>query len=143
MSLSWNASTDNSGGSGVAGYDVFRDGTNVGSPTGTSFTVTGLTANTAFSFRVRARDNAGNASAQSGALSVTTNPSGGNCTTLPSVPGNLVSTGKSSSSVSLSWNASNPGANCTVTYDVFQNGAQVRNFLARLVAKRLVELGDE
>jgi chitodextrinase len=130
VSLSWNASTDNSGGSGVAGYDVFRDGANVGSPSGTSFTVTGLAANTTFSFRVRARDNAGNASAQSAALSVTTNPSGGNCTTLPSVPGSLVSTGKSSSSVSLSWNASNPGANCTVTYDIFQNGAQVRTGVA-------------
>src|SRR6185369_4013803 len=39
VALSWNASTDNAGGSGIAGYDVFRDGANVGSPTGTSFTV--------------------------------------------------------------------------------------------------------
>lgn len=128
VSLSWNASSDNAGGSGVAGYDVFRDGTNVGSPTGTSFTVNGLAANTTFSFRVRARDNAGNASAQSAALSVATNPAGGNCTVLPSVPTGLASPSKSSNSVSLSWAASSPGANCSVQqYDIFQNGALVKS----------------
>jgi chitinase len=72
---------------------------------------------------VRARDNAGNASAQSAAISVTT--SGGSCTTLPSVPGNLRSTGKTSNSVSLAWNASTPGANCTVQYRVFRGGSQI------------------
>src|SRR5436190_4637749 len=102
VSLSWNASTDNAGGSGVAGYDVFQNGTSVGSPTGTSFTATGLAANTSFSFRVRARDNAGNASAQSAALSVTTDPAG-NCNMLPSIPTGLTSPSKTSSSVTLSW----------------------------------------
>jgi chitodextrinase len=120
VALAWNASSD---AGGIAGYDVFRNGTNVGSPTGTSFNVTGLAANTTFSFTVRARDNAGNASAQSGAISVTTN-SAGTCSTLPSVPGNLTSPSKTSSSVSLSWNASTPGANCSVTYLVFRDGSQ-------------------
>src|SRR5262245_48097465 len=124
VALAWNASTDNAGGSGVAGYDVFRNGTSVGAPTTTSFTVTGLAASTTYSFTVRARDNAGNASAQSPALSVTTN-SGAACSTLPSVPTGLSSPSKTSSSVSLSWNASTPGANCTVQYRVFQNGTQV------------------
>src|SRR5262245_453846 len=50
---------------------------------------------------------------------------GGTCSTLPSVPTGLTSPSKSSSSVSLSWNASTPGANCTVQYSVFQNGTQV------------------
>ena len=77
VSLSWNASTDNSGGSGVAGYDVYRNGSLVGSPTSTSYTSTGLAANTAYSFTVRARDNAGNASAQSASISVTTQPGSG------------------------------------------------------------------
>lgn len=75
--LTWNASTDNSGGSGVAGYDVYQGGNLVGSPTATSYTATGLTANTAYTFRVRARDNAGNASAQSAQISASTTQGGG------------------------------------------------------------------
>jgi chitinase len=125
VSLAWNASTDNSGGSGVAGYDVFRNGTIAGSPAATNFTVTGLTANTSYSFTVRARDNAGNASAQSAALSVTTNGGGGTCSTLPGVPTGLNSPSKTDTSVSLAWNASAPGANCTVQYRVFRNGTQI------------------
>ncbi len=50
---------------------------------------------------------------------------GGGCSMLPSVPTGLNSPSKTSSSVSLSWNASTPGANCTVQYRVFQNGTQV------------------
>ncbi|WP_328230370.1 MULTISPECIES: glycosyl hydrolase family 18 protein [Lysobacter] len=74
VSLTWNASTDNSGGSGVAGYDVYRGGSVVGSPTSNSYTVSGLNPSTSYSFTVRARDNAGNASAQSGSISATTKP---------------------------------------------------------------------
>lgn len=77
VNLSWNASTDNAGGSGIAGYDVYRNGTLVGSPTGTTFSNTGLSASTAYNFRVRARDNAGNASAQSAQISATTSVGGG------------------------------------------------------------------
>ncbi len=78
VNLSWNASTDNAGGSGIAGYDVYRNGTLVGSPAGTSFSSTGLSASTAYNFRVRARDNAGNASAQSTQITATTSAGGGN-----------------------------------------------------------------
>lgn len=77
VNLSWNASTDNAGGSGVAGYDVYRNGTLVGSPAGTSYSDTGLAASTAYAYRVRARDNAGNASAQGAQLSATTGSGGG------------------------------------------------------------------
>ena len=61
--LTWSASTD--AGSGVAGYQVYRGTTLVGSTTSTSLTVTGLTADTAYSFSVRAKDVAGNVSAAS------------------------------------------------------------------------------
>jgi len=79
IGLSWNASTDNPGGTGVAGYDVYRNGSLIASPTATSYTSTGLAANTTYSFTVRARDNASpaNASAQSGAVSATTLNGGG------------------------------------------------------------------
>lgn len=77
IALSWSASTDNAGGSGVAGYDVYRNGSLVGSPASTSYTDAGLSANTTYTYRVRARDNAGNASAQSAQISATTKSSGG------------------------------------------------------------------
>lgn len=72
VNLAWSAATDNSGGSGVAGYDVYRNGSLVGSPSATQYTDGGLTASTAYTYTVRARDNAGNASAQSGSINVTT-----------------------------------------------------------------------
>ncbi len=46
----------------------------------------------------------------------------GTCTVVPSTPGGLTSPSQTSSSVSLSWNASSSGANCTVQYRVFLNG---------------------
>ncbi len=69
LTLSWTASTDNVG---VTGYDVLRGGTVIGTVTGTSYNVTGLTANTAYSFSVRAKDGAGNQSAVSNTVNVTT-----------------------------------------------------------------------
>src|SRR2546427_6198196 len=69
LTLSWSASTDNVG---VAGYRVYRDGTLVASPGGTSASITGLSAGVPYSFTVSAFDAAGNVSAPSAALSVTT-----------------------------------------------------------------------
>jgi Fibronectin type III domain len=80
VDLSWTASTDNVGGSGVAGYNVYRDGTQVnGSPiTSTSFNDTGLQPATQYSYTVSAVDNQGNESAQSSPpKQVTTGSSGG------------------------------------------------------------------
>ncbi len=67
--LSWNASTDNVG---VTGYDVFQGSTNLGSVTGTSANITGLSPATAYTFKVRAHDAAGNNSGFSNTVNVTT-----------------------------------------------------------------------
>ena len=69
VTLSWNASTDNVG---VTGYDVFLGSSNLGSVTGTSANITGLSPATLYSFKVRAHDAAGNNSAFSNTVSVTT-----------------------------------------------------------------------
>ncbi|WP_299156214.1 GEVED domain-containing protein [uncultured Tenacibaculum sp.] len=69
LTLSWTASTDNIA---VSGYDVFQGTTKVGTTTSTSYNVTGLTASTAYSFTVKAKDAAGNESAESSAVGVTT-----------------------------------------------------------------------
>lgn len=129
VSLAWNASVDNPGGSGIAGYDVYRGTSLVGSPSATSFTVTGLSPGTAYAFAVRARDNAGNASAQSSALTVTTGASPA-CASLPSVPADLVAPSRTNTSVTLAWSASNPGPNCSVQYRVFRNNVQVAQVAA-------------
>ncbi|MFD7447386.1 chitinase, partial [Streptomyces sp. NPDC059909] len=57
--------------------DVYRGTTLATTVTGTSATVTGLAANTPYSFTIRARDAAGNTSPASSAVSVTTDPGGG------------------------------------------------------------------
>ncbi|TYP71890.1 beta-fructofuranosidase [Paenibacillus methanolicus] len=72
VTLSWGASSDNVG---VTGYVIFRNGTQVGTSTTTGYTDTGLTANTAYAYTVKASDAAGNLSAASSSLPVTTNAS--------------------------------------------------------------------
>ncbi|PKV52897.1 putative secreted protein (Por secretion system target) [Aquimarina sp. MAR_2010_214] len=67
--LSWDASTDNTG---VTGYDIYQDGTSIGSSTSTTYSVSGLTANTTYSFTVKAKDAAGNVSGSSNAANVKT-----------------------------------------------------------------------
>ncbi|MEU3223001.1 glycoside hydrolase family 6 protein [Streptomyces sp. NPDC006976] len=74
VSLSWTASSDDTG---VTGYTVYRDGVQVGTSTTTSYTDTGLSASTAYSYTVKAKDAAGNVSAASSALSATTSAGGG------------------------------------------------------------------
>jgi cellulase/cellobiase CelA1/aryl-phospho-beta-D-glucosidase BglC (GH1 family)/chitodextrinase len=120
VGLSWNASTDNVG---VTGYDVLTGSTVVGSTTTTSFTVTGLTAGTTYSFAVRAKDAAGNLSAASAAVSVATVSAPGGDTTPPSAPTGLTVAGKTSLAVSLTWTASTDNVGVT-GYDVL-NGASV------------------
>jgi chitodextrinase len=73
-SLSWSPSNDNVG---VAGYRVYRNGSQVGTATGTTFTDTGLSASTRYTYTVAAYDGAGNVSAQSGGVAATTSSGGG------------------------------------------------------------------
>ncbi|WP_208639353.1 cellulase family glycosylhydrolase [Streptomyces bobili] len=76
--LTWGAATDNVG---VSGYDVVRISggteTTVAASTTNTATLTGLTAETAYTFAVYARDAAGNRSARSATVNVTTDEDGG------------------------------------------------------------------
>ncbi|WP_184915634.1 lytic polysaccharide monooxygenase [Saccharothrix ecbatanensis] len=90
VALSWAAATDNVA---VSGYTVYREAgatdVSVATSTGTSATVTGLTASTAYQFYVVARDAAGNTSPPSALVSVTTTPGGttpGACSVTYNVP---------------------------------------------------------
>jgi YD repeat-containing protein len=74
INLSWGASTD-TGGSGLAGYRVYRGGVHIASPATNSFSDTGLASTTSYSYTVAAYDNATpttNASGHSNTASATT-----------------------------------------------------------------------
>ncbi|MFC5700259.1 carbohydrate binding domain-containing protein [Cohnella faecalis] len=79
VSLSWTASTDNVG---VTSYEIYQGSSLLGTSTTTSYTATGLTANTAYTFTVKAKDAKNNVSSASNAITVTTNPSTGNTATI-------------------------------------------------------------
>ncbi|MFJ6672809.1 lytic polysaccharide monooxygenase [Actinosynnema sp. NPDC091369] len=91
VSLSWSAASDNSG---VSGYTVYREAgatdVAVATASGTTATVTGLAADTAYQFYVVARDAAGNTSPPSAVVSVRTATGGGTtpgaCSVTYSVP---------------------------------------------------------
>ncbi|RYJ40953.1 Endonuclease I [Flavobacterium anhuiense] len=73
ISLSWTASTDNVA---VTGYDIYANSVLKTTVSSTTATITGLTASTVYSIYVKAKDAAGNASASSNTISVTTNSGG-------------------------------------------------------------------
>ncbi|MGC0420166.1 spherulation-specific family 4 protein [Embleya sp. AB8] len=123
VTLSWPAA----GGTTVAGYDVYSGSDYLGSVApqasgNPQFTAKGLTAGTAYSFTVKARNDARVVSAASPALVVTTSPPS---TADPGVPGSFTGTTPGPTSVSLSWTAAAQTAAPIVGYDVYQNG--VRN----------------
>ena len=74
IDLSWASSTDNVG---VAGYDVYQNGTKVATTSVTTYADTGLAANTSYSYSVDAFDAASNVSGQSSSTSATTQSSSG------------------------------------------------------------------
>nr|WP_225444805.1 S8 family serine peptidase [Pseudomarimonas arenosa] len=105
--LNWAAASD-SGGSGLAGYRIFRctgsactNLTQVGTATTTSFTNSGLAARTAYTYRVRAVDGAGNLGAYSPVSVATTSAD----LTAPSAISQLTLVVTSSSAINLSWSA--------------------------------------
>src|SRR5262249_4031507 len=105
IGLTWTASTDNVG---VTGYLVERcQGSGcttfaqIATPTGTTFSDTGLTASTSYSYRVRATDAANNLSGYSNVASATTPD-----LTAPTAPSNLTATSASNTQINLAWTAS-------------------------------------
>ncbi|MEU1053612.1 glycoside hydrolase family 18 chitinase [Streptomyces sp. NPDC005876] len=85
VKLSWSAATDDKG---VKNYDVLRDGAKVATVTGTSYSDTGLTKGTDYSYTVQARDTADQTGPASGAVKVRTTG-----TTDPGTPGSKVNLG--------------------------------------------------
>ncbi len=117
INLGWTASTDNVA---VTGYRVYRNGVLLATLGNViAHQNIGVSASTTYSYTVQAFDAAGNASAQSTAVIVTT-PAAPDAVA-PSTPTGLVATAISASRITLSWSASTD--NVAVTgYRVFRNG---------------------
>lgn len=112
--LSWSGATDNVG---VTGYDVYRGTTLLGSTASTTYAVSDLTASTAYSFTVKAKDAAGNSSVASNTVNVTTLAPASD-TTAPTAA-TLSASGTTQTTTNLSWSGATD--NVAVTgYDVYQ-----------------------
>ncbi|HEX4717383.1 MAG TPA: fibronectin type III domain-containing protein, partial [Thermoleophilaceae bacterium] len=125
VALTWNAATDDTG---VAGYRVYRQNADGSWPTTAtastaaatrSFTDSGRTNGTTYTYRVTAIDAAGNESAPSATASAT--PQAPPDTTAPSAPGGLTATG-GNGTVALAWNASTDNVGVT-GYRVYRQNA--------------------
>ena len=113
VGLSWTASTG-----GATGYTIYRNGTQIGTSTTTTYTDSTVSPSTTYQYTVDAYNGAGTHSAQSSpALSVTTPASAP-----PSVPTGLSAPTDTASSVGLSWTASTGGA---TGYTIYRNGTQI------------------
>jgi len=110
VDLAWDPSTDNVA---VWGYRILRNGVEVGTTTGTTYTDTGLTSGVTYEWRVEAFDVVPNYSGPSAPVS------GSGC-----VPLNLRVTDVTYHSVSLAWDIS-PGAVGVVGYRIWRDGVVV------------------
>jgi chitodextrinase len=115
INLSWTGSTDNVG---VVNYRVERcqgagcsNFTQIGTPTSTTYSDTGLSASTSYSYRVRAADAVPNLSGYSNTASVTTQAPGD--TQAPSTPTGLIVVASSSVEIDLAWSAATDNVGVT------------------------------
>ncbi|MDB5170385.1 MAG: Ricin-type beta-trefoil lectin domain-like, partial [Candidatus Saccharibacteria bacterium] len=117
ITLAWNNSTDDAG---VTGYRVYRNGSLIASPAGASYTDTGLTVSSSYTYTVSAYDNATNASAESAPYTTASSDD----TTAPSVPNNVHTTSVLDTSISLAWNTSTDDVAVT-GYKIYRNSSLV------------------
>ncbi len=112
----WSVSSDNVG---VTGYDVYLNGSFIGTATNNFYSFSGLTASTTYTVYVRAKDAAGNVSGfATGSFTTLSNVD----TQAPSTPTNLSFSSITQTSAVASWNASSDNVGVT-GYDVYLNGS--------------------
>ena len=121
VSMDWADALDNVG---VAGYVVYRDGTQVGTSYQPGFTDQRLTSRTRYRYAVAAFDAAGNVSAPSAAVTATTlaEPD----VSPPTVPQKLEATSRGMTRIVLGWDASQDNVG-VAGYEVYRDGALVAN----------------
>ncbi|MBU1102666.1 fibronectin type III domain-containing protein [Patescibacteria group bacterium] len=134
INLSWTASTDNVG---ISGYRIYRSGTQIATSATNSYSNSGLSASTAYTYTVAAYDAAGNVSAQSTAASATTQASD---TTPPSISA-VAATSVSANSATITW-TTNEAADSQVEYGLTTSYGSQTALNASLVTAHSVLLSN-
>lgn len=119
LTLSWTEPTSTAT---VTGYDIYRNGVQVGTSTSTSFGDTGLTGSTTYAYTVAAFGPSQVASAQSTQLMVTTAPAAVTAPAFVQVSQNQISSG---TKVSAAFNSAVKTGNMMVAYVIWSNGGSV------------------
>ncbi|MGA5652524.1 discoidin domain-containing protein [Streptomyces seoulensis] len=120
IKLTWSAATDDTA---VTGYDIYAGGQLRASVAGNVLTYTDTQpGSTDVTYFVRAKDAAGNVSANSNSV---TRPGSGGDTQAPTAPGNLAYT-QSGGDVKLTWQASSDNVKVT-GYDVYANSQLLKS----------------
>ena len=124
--LSWLPSVD-PGGSGIAGYNIFRGGNKLNATpvTATSYSDSTISTSGNYSYTVQAVDASGTSSKASNTvtISVTVSP--------PSVPTNVTAKANSASSVTVAWSSSTDnGGPGLAGYHILRNGQIVNSVQA-------------
>lgn len=118
VGLTWAASADPE--TGVAGYRVFRDGTEIATTNQTTYQDAGLSPATTHDYRVRAVNGQGLESSQSNQASATTLDA-----TPPTTPQNLAATPAGTDRIDLAWTASSDPESGIASYRIYRGGSQV------------------
>jgi fibronectin type 3 domain-containing protein len=109
VDLSWDAVPD------ANGYRLYRDGNQIVEQTGTTYSDTGLTGDTTYTYTLRAFNNAGESDASTATLVTTPEPP-----LPPATPAGLQAQALSPTTVELSWQA----VENATQYRVFRNGSE-------------------
>jgi chitodextrinase len=118
IALFWSPSTDNVG---VVSYGLYRGGVSVGTTSGTSGIVTGLTCGTNYTLGVDAADAAGNYSPQTVVMVATTACAD---TQSPTAPTALAVSGITQTALTVGWTASTDNVG-VAAYSVYRNGTKL------------------
>jgi chitodextrinase len=119
IDLTWNASSADAG---IAGYRVYRNGAVIATTANTFYSDTGLALGTTYAYSIATFDTAGNSSALSPPINVTTPGD----TIPPSTPANLAGSAASSSRIDLTWSASTDNV-AVASYRVYRGGTLIGN----------------
>lgn len=117
--LAWKPARDNVG---VAGYDVIRDGVRVASVAQPGFADIGLSADTSYTYTVRAYDATRNVSHDSAPMTVSTLTASD--TTPPTAPAHVTATAETAGTIHVAWSAGTDNVG-VIGYQIFRDGVQV------------------
>ncbi|OKJ17552.1 hydrolase [Streptomyces sp. CB00316] len=134
----WEAASDDEA---IAGYEVFRGKAKVRSVPATKHMVDvdGLTASTDYTFTVRSKDAAGNLSAPSKAIPVTTQAIPPEDDAPPTAPAKLTGGAEGSRAATLTWGASTDDVGVT-SYDIYQEDSRIHSVPASQTTAKLTGL---